>query len=90
MRRLPKGVPSIAGNPVDAFIEAAPGKRTLPWMGPNVRSDLLVNVNVKLPERLVLQLHWLAAERDEHKRAIVERALSELMERELAARGLPT
>ena len=40
---------------------AQPPPQELPWRHPHVREDLRVQVNTKLPEKLMIQRDWLAA-----------------------------
>ena len=82
----------------DEFIAAAtagqPGRKAhtveqeLPWLDPRVRDDLRVQLNVKLPEKLVLQRDWLAARLNLKKQDILEIALKTWVQGELQKLGL--
>jgi hypothetical protein len=60
----------------------------LPWRDPRVRDDLRVQVNAKLPEKLMIQRDWLAARLRIKKQDILEIALRSWVERELRKLGL--
>lgn len=47
---------------VQEFIGAAPGKDLYPWENPSVRSDMLVQLNTKVSEALMLKLEYLLAQ----------------------------
>jgi hypothetical protein len=80
---LPKASPPTSREEREAFIGGAPGKVTYPWQEPRVRDDLMVQVNVKQPERLVLQIEWLV----QQQKGLTRRQLIEDMLREgVAAR----
>ncbi len=70
---------------------AAPRKRSAgyPWQEPHVREDLTVQLNTRQPERLMLQVEWLALEAGMSKRDLVEVALREHITREFKRRGVP-
>lgn len=86
----PVSAPPAAQSPeVDSFISGAPRKETLPWMHPRVRDDLNVQLNVRQPERLMLQVEWLAAHHRVTKQGLVETALREYVAKELKRLGLP-
>ena len=70
--------PAPAGLPPDE----------LPWRHPRVRDDLRVQVNAKLPEKLMVQRDWLAARLRIKKQDILEIALRSWVERELRKLGL--
>jgi hypothetical protein len=73
---------------------AQPGRKPqtveqeLPWLDPRVRDDLRVQLNVKLPEKLVLQRDWLAARLSLKKQDILEIALRTWVQEELRKLGL--
>jgi predicted DNA-binding protein len=74
-------------------VPAGEGRRGMPWHGPKVRSDAVKTQNVRLPEDLVLQLDWLAADlkatkAKATKQEIVVAALREYLGRELRRRGI--
>ena len=60
----------------------------LPWQHPRVRDDLRVQINAKLPEKLMIQRDWLAARLRIKKQDILEIALRSWVERELRKLGL--
>jgi hypothetical protein len=63
-------------------------EQELPWLDPRVRDDLRVQLNVKLPERLVIQRDWLAARLGTKKQDILEIALRTWVQEELRKLGL--
>jgi hypothetical protein len=67
---------------------AQPPPQELPWRHPHVREDLRVQVNAKLPEKLMIQRDWLAARLRIKKQDILEIALRSWVERELRKLGL--
>lgn len=71
-----------------SFIAGAPGKDVYPWERPGVRDDLGKQTNVTMPERLMIQIEWLADNSKCTKKAIIERALREYAERELRRLGI--
>jgi hypothetical protein len=69
---------------VDAFVAGAtaavtprPAESDLPWLNPRVRDDLKVQVNARLPERLIVQRDWLAHRLGLKKQDVLEVALQE-------------
>jgi hypothetical protein len=54
-----------------------------------VRDDLRVQLNAKLPEKLIIQRDWLAARLRIKKQDILEIALRAWVEEELRKLGLP-
>ena len=60
-----------------------------PWLNPRVRDDLRVQVNVKLPEKLMVQVHWLANRLGIKKQDVLESALRAWVAEELRKLGLP-
>lgn len=67
---------------------AQPPPEELPWRHPRVRDDLRVQVNAKLPEKLMIQRDWLAARLRIKKQDILEIALRSWVEKELRKLGL--
>ena len=61
----------------------------LPWLNPRVRDDLRVQVNAKLPEKLMVQVHWLANRLGIKKQDVLESALRAWVADELRKLGLP-
>lgn len=86
MSRLKGGVPTTR---VAQWVAGAPGKHTYPWQGPHVRTDLSVQVNTRQPEKLMIQVEYLAAEVGVTKRQFIELALKEKVQQELKNRGMP-
>jgi hypothetical protein len=60
-----------------------------PWLNPRVRDDLRVQVNAKLPEKLMVQVHWLANRLGVKKQDVLESALRAWVADELRKLGLP-
>jgi hypothetical protein len=73
----------------DAFVAGAtaapprPVERDLPWLDPRVRDDLKVQVNARLPERLIVQRDWLAHRLGLKKQDVLEVALREWVQARL-------
>jgi len=80
----------IAGASAAAPSPALAGSlpEELPWRNPRVRDDLRVQVNAKLPEKLMIQRDWLAARLRIKKQDILEIALRSWVEGELRKLGL--
>jgi|1186.fasta_scaffold73758_3 hypothetical protein len=75
----------------DAFISGAPGKTTYPWQDARVRSDVMIQVNVKQPEDLVLQIEWLVQQQKGlTRRQLIEDILREGVKARLKAHGIET
>lgn len=72
--------------PSPATAQAPPEE--LPWRHPRVREDLRVQVNAKLPEKLMIQRDWLAARLRIKKQDILEIALRSWVKEELHKLGL--
>jgi hypothetical protein len=86
---LPKTSPPPSQQERDAFISGAPGKTTYPWQDPRVRSDVMVQVNVKQPEDLMLQIDWLVNQGEaKNKRQLIEDLLREGAASRLHRRGI--
>ena len=77
---------ATAAAPSPAPAEPPPDE--LPWRHPRVRDDLRVQVNAKLPEKLMVQRDWLAARLRIKKQDILEIALRSWVEEELRKLGL--
>jgi hypothetical protein len=87
------GIPKTATTPIPTderseFISGAPAKTTYPWQAPRVRDDLMVQVNVKQPERLMLMVEWLAEQEGTTKRQLIEDMLREGAVSRLRKRGI--
>jgi hypothetical protein len=78
----------IAGATATPSPTPAPAAPELPWLDPRVRDDLRVQLNTKLPERLMLQRDWLANRLRLKKQDIVEIALKAWVQAELEKLGL--
>lgn len=90
---VPRREPAAADKAKDdaaaaAFIAGSPGKTVYPWEQPGVRNDLGKQTNVTIPERVMLQIEWLANASKSTKKAVIERALREHAERELRSLGI--
>jgi hypothetical protein len=78
--KMPKKVPAGAPSP-EEFISAATAIASprpadpLPWQDPKVRDDLRVQLNAKIPERLMIQRDWLANRLGMKKQDVLEVAL---------------
>ena len=68
---------------------ASPPAAFLPWTDPKVRDDLRVQVNVKLPDKLLVQRDWLAAQLGMSKQEAIETALRQWVRAELKKMGIP-
>ena len=75
-----------------AAVPAPPAPRPeepgLPWLDPRVRDDLKVQVNARLPERLMVQRDWLAHRLGLKKQDVLEVALREWVEAQLRNLGI--
>jgi hypothetical protein len=58
-----------------------------PWKAPHVRRDLMVQVNVRLPEPLALKLKTVSNLTDAQKQDLVAEALGPLLDRKLRELG---
>jgi hypothetical protein len=58
-----------------------------PWKAPHVRRDLMVQVNVRLPEPLALKLKTVSNMTDAQKQDLVAEALGPLLDRKLRELG---
>jgi hypothetical protein len=58
-----------------------------PWKAPHVRQDLLVQVNVRLPEPLALKLKHVSNMTDQQKQDLVAEALGPLLDKKLRELG---
>lgn len=75
---------------IEQFIAGAPGKSTRIWEEPHVRDDVMVQLNVKQPEKLMLQVEWLARQEGSNKRKLVETILKEGVKARFKALGIPS
>jgi hypothetical protein len=71
------------------FVIAAPGKNTYPWQETQVRADLTVQLNTRVPEDLALMIEWISYNTKESKREFTERALRALVAETFAKLNLP-
>ena len=76
---LPSAEDFVAGatSAMPAPPPPRPVEPDLPWLDPRVRDDLKVQVNARLPERLMVQRDWLAHRLGLKKQDILEMALRE-------------
>jgi hypothetical protein len=58
-----------------------------PWKAPHVRQDLMVQVNVRLPEPLALKLKHVSNMTDQQKQDLVAEALGPLLDKKLRELG---
>ena len=58
-----------------------------PWKAPHVRRDLMVQVNVRLPEPLALKLKHVSNMTDQQKQDLVAEALAPLLDAKLLEIG---
>lgn len=72
--RLPSSSP-LENDTARDFIGGAPGKDLYPWENPSVRSDMLVQLNTKVSETLMLKLEYLLAQ-DAYSRRRTDARLS--------------
>lgn len=79
--------PPAAKRALQARAKANPN---LPWREPGARADLDVQLNTRQPERLMLKVEYVALVLGLTKKDLVEQALTDLVDRELKKRGLPT
>jgi hypothetical protein len=88
--KMPSRRPTRAEDFI-AGATAAPGvvRPDLPWTAANVRDDLRVQLNARVPERLALQCDYLARRIDKRKQDIVEIALRAWVQQQLKELGLP-
>ena len=78
------GATAATPSPAPAQLPA----QELPWQHLRVRDDLRVQINAKLPEKLMIQRDWLAARLQIKKQYILEIALRSWVEKELRKLGL--
>jgi len=66
-----------------------PARQTVaaPWKAPHVRRDLMVQVNVRLPEPLALKLKLVSNMTDAQKQDLVAEALGPLLDKKLRELG---
>jgi hypothetical protein len=78
----------VAGATAKPIPDPRPSSHDLPWLNPRVRDDLRVQVNAKLPEKLIVQRDWLAARLGLKKQDIIETALGTWIRTELDKLGI--
>lgn len=59
-----------------------------PWRDPKVRDDVRVQLNAKIPERVILQRDWLANRLGMKKQDVLEVALREWVAARFAELGI--
>lgn len=69
--------------------EPAPVRQAVsaPWKAPHIRRDLMVQVNVRLPEPLALKLKHVSNMTDAQKQDLVAEALGPLLDKKLRELG---
>lgn len=77
-----------APTPTERFIRGAPGKEQLPWKNPMVRDDLMVQVNVKQPEKLKKMIEFFAHAFHQSERKFIEDSLYAICRRHIEDFGL--
>jgi hypothetical protein len=65
----------------------AASRVTVPWKAAHVRPDLLVQVNVRLPEPIALKLRHVSHMTDRQKQELVAEALAPLLDAKLRELG---
>ena len=90
---MPIKMPARRPSPEEFIAGATAASPTLPselpWLHPRVRDDLRVQVNAKLPEKLMVQVHWLANRLGVKKQDVLESALRAWVADEMRKLGLP-
>lgn len=81
----PAPTPTPAQSPVPE--PASRSAVAVPWKGAKVRDDLLVQVNVRLPEPLALKLAHVCHMTDKLKQELVAEALGPLLDKRLRELG---
>lgn len=74
-------------TPAPAPQPAVPPAVSASWNAPHVRQDLLVQLNIRIPEKLSLKLKHLSTVTDRPKQDIVAEALAALLDAELLKIG---
>ncbi|GAN83786.1 hypothetical protein F1645_16380 (plasmid) [Novacetimonas hansenii] len=99
---IPKKLPSLPSTQpssaeAEAFIGGAPNKEIYPWEHQDVRSDLLVSMSTRVPEKLMLQMEWLLSKSAgrrlharQYKQTFVIAAVEAYVHKELTKRGVPS
>jgi hypothetical protein len=91
------GIPKTPAKPAESanrsadradFIDGAPGKTTYPWLAPRVRDDVMHQVNMKQPERLMLQVRWLAEQEGIPLRQLIENMIRDGVATRFRKRGI--
>ena len=88
-RPAPPSPEEFIAGATAAQLPTSAAQTELPWLNPRVRDDLRVQVNSKLPEKLMVQRDWLAARLGLKKQDILEIALRAWVQAELRKLGLP-
>jgi hypothetical protein len=92
--KMPKKAQDSAPSPEEFIAGAtavpppAPPSEHLPWHNPRIRDDLRVQVNAKLPEKLMVQFNWLANRLGVKKQVALETALREWTEARMRELGV--
>jgi hypothetical protein len=87
--RFKAGVPAPkpSGGDVARFVAAAPRKNMRPWLVQGVRDDLRKELNVRLPERLMIKVKAYAQDQGRPLRDVVEDFLEQGWNREAKRLG---
>jgi hypothetical protein len=78
----------------DEFIAGATAAKAImpvehfPWRDPKVRDDVRVQLNAKIPERVIMQRDWLANRLGMKKQDVLEVALREWIATRFAELGI--
>ena len=89
-QRVASIISGATASPVPAptVSQPRPGPRVaLPWKAPHVRQDLMVQVNVRLPEPLALKLRHVSHMADRQRQDLVAEALAPLLDAKLRELG---
>lgn len=78
----------VAGATAVTPDPATAAQADLPWLNAKVRDDLRVQLNARLPERLIVQRDWLAHRLGLKKQDVLEIALREWVAARLHDLGL--
>jgi hypothetical protein len=89
-KKAPEGAPSEADFISGATAAPSPVRSAehLPWLDPKVRDDLRVQLNAKIPERLMIQRDWLAHRLGMKKQDVLEIALRAWIDDQLKKLGI--
>jgi hypothetical protein len=80
----PATVPGLTASRPDI---RPPPRIAVPWKAAHVRQDLLVQVNVRLPEPIAMKLKHVSHMTDQQKQELVAEALEPLLDAKLRELG---